>query len=269
VKRHRRPHSPVLVAEGVWPGEYVMSEGNEPKFRESLRTTLEIVSESPTLRVGLSAFFAVAQTSVGVPIPVPIGEWIASRGDAIAKERTEQFLVALYEDVEALRQQGLSREQLDRFFESAEWYDLFRETYEQVLRTPSEDKIRYYARLLKGAVRDAESKEYTPHEYLRLLSGLTDNELKVARSLYRLQREEYRGELPPDHEHTWESWQSHRAQLLRQHHVDADDLYLMLRRIASSGLLRIIYIQFPGSPGETYWVTPLFDRLMQFLELRA
>jgi len=240
-----------VLDPAVWQ-EYVVSEGNQPTFRESLRTTVEIISESPTLRVGLSAFVASAQTAVGVPIPVPIGEWIASRGDVVGKERTERFLVALHEDVEALRQQGLSQEQLDRFFESTEWYDLFRETYEQVLRTPSEDKIRYYARVLKGAVRDAESREYAPHEYLKLLSGLTDDELRVARALYRLQREEYRGDLPPDHEHIWEIWHSHREQLLRQYNVDADDLSLMLGRIASSGLLRIIYIQFPGSPGETY-----------------
>lgn len=59
---------------------------------------------------------------------------------------------------------------------------------DEARKTRSKEKRDLYATILKGAIVDFEQKKYSAEEYLHLMSGLTPQELRVARSLYEAPR---------------------------------------------------------------------------------
>jgi hypothetical protein len=154
-----------------------MNEGHTPSFKESLENSLVELAESPTLQLLLYPV-----------VPSPLREWLIGRGEVFSRERLEEFLASLKEHLDALREQGVTEVKFNRFFTSEEWFDLFRDALAQASRTRSRDTREYCARILRGAIADSDRKEYAPEEYLSLMADLTDLELRVAGSLYRLQR---------------------------------------------------------------------------------
>jgi hypothetical protein len=226
-----------------------MSGEDIPTFRESLENSLIEVAESPTLKLGL-----------GLIITGPLSEWLAGRGEVVARSRLEDFLQRLVEKINQLEEQKIDKE----YFGTPEWTDLFLKALDEAWRTRSEDKREYYARILKGAIVDSERQESSPEEYLYLVSSLTPRELKVARTLYNLQS----GVHTLDNDR-WKAWQSQKAALESRCSLDSVDLSLILNRLTSVGLLDRIYIQFPGSPVPTYQISPMFKKLMNFLAIKA
>jgi hypothetical protein len=224
----------------------------QPSFKESLENSLVEIAESPTLRLGLSLM-----------LPKPLDEWVAGRGEVIARNRLEDFLQRLLQHWESLEKEAVRSE----YFETEEWYDLFYRALEEALKTRSEDKRDLIARILAAASTDFEQSEYSPEEYLNLVATLTVKELEVARTIYKLQKGRDQSEL--ETEEQWQTWVTHRDNIVGEHGVDPDDLPFILDRIASTGLIQLVYVLFPGSPGRTYWVAPAFEKLMRFLELDA
>ena len=212
-----------------------MEEGQTPSFKESLDNSLAELAESPTLQLLLYPL-----------VPSPLREWIIGRGEVIVSRRLEEFLVPLKEQLDALQEQGITEEKLNRFFNSEEWWDLFREALAQASRTRSRDRRAYCARILRGAIADSDRKEYAPEEYLSLMADLTDLELRVAGSLYRLQRNQDHKE--KDSGERWEAWQPIRAEVGKQQQVDDNDLSIALERLAARGVVERSYTLFAGAP---------------------
>jgi len=235
-----------------------MGEDKPPTFTESLETALVEISESPSLKAGLSLIGSM----VGLP---GLDVWVAGRGEVIARRRLEEFLTRLLEEIEALKGQGFTEELLERYFDSEEWHDLFREALVEALRTRSRDRREYCVRILKGAITDADQKRYSPEEYLDIIANLSDLDLQVAGSLYSLQKNKNYKEL--DTGKRREIWEPIRDRISRERGVDKNDLSLIMERLASTGLVERIYVLVPGSPIPTYWVSSAFDKLMEFLGL--
>jgi hypothetical protein len=132
-------------------------------------------------------------------------------------------------------------------------------------RTRSRLKKELYARILKGAILDFEKREYSSEEYLYLISDLTEQEIKVALSVYE--------EHLPLTEELWKAWAE---KVGGQVGMDIADLRFALGRIGSSGLLDRVgwHTDVDGdlvltAPEEdevgVYRVTPGFKKLMRFL----
>jgi hypothetical protein len=178
--------------------------------------------------------------------------------------RTERMFQQFVEHLENRDENTIDK----GYFDSPEGFDLLIGAVDASNKTRSDGKRDLIARTLAGAAsHDSERSEYDPEEYLNVLAILTVRELQVARTIYELQKGLDYKEI--DTEKRWETWLAHRDEIMERIAVDEDELALILERIVATGLITLVYIQFPGSPGRTYWVTPAFDRLMKFLQLEA
>jgi hypothetical protein len=84
-----------------------MEEDHTPSFKESLDNSLVELAESPTLQLILYSV-----------VPGPLRELLIGRGEAISRKRLEEFLAYLKEHLDALREQGVTEEKFNSFFNS-------------------------------------------------------------------------------------------------------------------------------------------------------
>ena len=201
-------------------------------------------------------------------------------GQEIVQERNKRLFQQLSEHLEAIDEQAIKKD----YFETPEGFDLLIKALDESRRTRSEEKRDLIARILAGAAStNSEQGEYSPEEYLSIVATLTVKELAVARTMYRLQKNQnYR---LWEYGNKWRPWLSHRSEILRELALDSDDLTLILDRIAATGLIELVLINFPKSPGQSYWrgptsdkpkspgrsywVAPTFDKLMKYLRLEV
>lgn len=230
------------------------------RLKESLETTLEELAESPTLQALL------------YPVPGPLRDWLVGRGQVIARKRLEEFLLRLREQVEELQEQGVTEDRIERFFNSEEGFDLFRRCLAGSQETANSDRRDYYARILGGAVLDAEQRQYSPEHYLNLLSSLSDLELKAAGTLHGLQGDRRREETDGSEELS--AYDSLRAEVSRELEVGEDELDLIFARLASAGLLERHSPPLRPSGGVgrervVYRTSYMLGKLMKFLGISS
>jgi hypothetical protein len=108
-----------------------------------------------------------------------------------------------------------------------------------------------------------EQKKHSAEEYFQLISDLTPQELKVARSLYKAPLFLL--------EDAWEPW---RDKVRHKNSVDEFDLSMILSRISAFGLIEPVLARVDGddlihfSRGEAnHKATQSFEKLMKILEL--
>ena len=134
-----------------------MREEKSPSFLESSKTLLEETSDSPTLK-------ALAQ-SIGITLGGPIGgilsQWVVERGEQIAKDRLEEFLTMLAEELKALEGQAVRKD----YFGIPEGYDLLLKALGEARKTRSREKRELYAHIRRGATTHFEQKRYSTQEY--------------------------------------------------------------------------------------------------------
>lgn len=232
-----------------------MSEENQPSIKESLNTSLEIIAEEPTLRVLLNAIPSVGGS---------LNELLAGKGQRIIEERRDNFLLLLRKHVEALDKEAIRKD----YFETPEGFDLLIKALDESRKTRSEEKRDLIAKILTGALStDAGQGEYSPEEYLNVVANLTVKEWEIARAIYTMQQNIFPRELEPSNK--METWRLCAKTLSEEHDIEANALPLFLNRLYSAGLLDLFYVTVPGSPIPTYWVSPTFDKLMEFLRLET
>lgn len=217
-----------------------MSE-QQPSFKESLNTSLEIIAEEPILRALLNAIPGVGGS---------LNELMAGKGQRIIEERRDNLLRLLAEHLEIVEAEAIRKD----YFQTPEGFDLLIKALDSSRRTRSEEKRDLIARILAGAAVD-ESSEYSPEEYLNLISDLTVKELKVARSLY---------ERRPEHGHIYYNWQ---MCILEEFNIDDADLRLILDRLQARGLCQNLLTPTPDT--SRVYRSPGFVKLMEFLKIDA
>jgi hypothetical protein len=228
-----------------------MEEEKPPSLRESLETSLEIIAEDPVLRILLKRIPLVGDS---------LTELAAGKGQQIIEARRDEFLQLLAQHLATLEQLTVRKD----YFLTPEGFDLLIKALDEARKTRSKEKRDLYARILKGAIIDFEQKEYSTEEYLYLISDLTPQEIKVARSLYKAPS--------PLLGDDWESWKN---KLCHEHRLDEADLSMILNKISSFGLIEPVLARVDGdylvhfvSPSEaSYKAAPSFEKLMKFLEL--
>jgi len=232
-------------------------EGRTPSFRESIETSREILSDSPTLK----ALAQVLGFSLAGPFGTVLSTWGIGQIDQIGKQRLREQFTALAEQLQTLEDRAVRRD----YFETREGHDMLIKVLDEARRTRSRLKKKLYAQILKGAILDYDKKEYSSEEYLYLISDLTEQEIKVALAIY----EEH---LPLNAE-VWKTWAE---KVGSQVGMDVADLRFALGRIVSSGLLdRVVWFDAPSGgvdlyePKEDevglYRGTPGFRKLMRFM----
>lgn len=230
-----------------------MEEKNLPTKVDEFMT--ELLNKDPLVLASISAvpYFGSTLTT-----------FLSAKWLTIYQERTKAMFDKFGEDLSELDEQSIKKD----YFDTDEGIDLLIKATEQSAKTRSEEKRDLIARILCGAVMDHEVGEYSPEEYLNLLSDLTVRELRVARSLY---------EARPDVnlEGEWNRWEE---KINTECGIDKPDLHMTLTRLSSTGLLQRVIARVDGSgatlinvyeedESDYYRVTQMFDKLMQFLQL--
>lgn len=233
------------------PNKKISSIANLPaKVDEATKKASELYGENTALRV-----MVVAIPYIGGGLDMVF----ASEGQRAFKERVFKLLEIVRERMETVEEEAVDK----KYLESEEFVDLVLKAFEFSTKTRDKEKIRWYAQILTESTMRNKQEGYSPEEYMYLISDLSPQELRVARSLYR--------ERPKDN--TWESWTE---QVCNEVGTDKADLQLALSRIRSSGLIEEeiagvdeggLYIH-TREPKEVlyYRVASPFEKLMKFLE---
>ncbi len=194
-----------------------------------------------------------------------LATFYAGKGIQLFKERTDELFRQFSDHLNTLDEQAVRKD----YFDTPEGIDLFIKAIEQSSKTRSAEKRDLIARTLTAAVdTNKPESDYSPEDYLNLISDLTVRELLVARSLY--------DERPENNEESWTAWETKACQKLG---IPKPDLRLAVGRLGSTGLLhQVSFGEGRGGTwghvvnyGETgyYEVTAAFDKLMKFLSLDA
>jgi hypothetical protein len=215
---------------------------------ESLENSGEIVAESPTLKTLIAAIGASVDAAVsGSPAPfgTALSTWVVARADEIEKRRMEEQFALLLEQLKTLEGRVVRRD----FFETEEGRDMLIKALDEARRTRSRLKKELYARILKGAILDFEKREYSSEEYLYLIADLTEQEIRVALSVYKEHPPLDSG--PETMEVAWKTWAK---EVGAQVGMDMADLRFALDRTVSSGLLDRMHA-YESEEGRLFVVT--------------
>jgi hypothetical protein len=185
-------------------------------------------------------------------------------GQQIVQERNAKLFEQLTKHLADVDEQSIRRD----YFETPKGFDRLMKAMDESRRTRSDEKRNLIARILRGALIDGES-EYSPEEYLNLISDLTPQELKVLRSAYR-QR--------PGPGMSFRSWCLSACAVAG---FDRSDFLMTLSRLNAYGLIHVVEKAPHRSRSggltavrehtgfdriERIFISPPFEKLMTFLE---
>lgn len=235
------------------------------RFGESVETSLEIVDDSPTLQ----SLLRVIGLCLGGSAGSIFAEWAIASLAQREKERLTEFVELLASRLETLEGQAVRQD----FFATELGHDMLLKALDESRRTRSKLKKELFVRILKGAVIDAEKREYSPEEYLYLITDLTEQDIRIGLSLYK-----ERPGIDVGEETRAKYWQSWEKKIRSETGLDVRDLRFTLARLVASGLLDRVdylaegaYLHVFGVPGEheigLHKVTPAFEKMMQLMEM--
>jgi hypothetical protein len=227
---------------------------DDEKVPSKLEAAIERLNQDPYLLAAITAIPYVGGS---------ITQVLTGIGQQIVQERNAKLLAQLSErlanvDEEAIRQ---------GYFETPEGFDLLIKAMDESRKTRSDNKRDLIARILRGAVLDYERGEYSPEEYLYLVSDLTERELEAASLLYRRR---------PRSEMQLRAWF---GEMSENFGLDDSDVEMILARLEARGLIRYSELAALDTSGyspenrqyaprkSTISISPMFRKLMGFLEL--
>jgi hypothetical protein len=184
---------------------------------------------------------------------------LASRG-SLHQKRIVEFLESLKEEMSHIKEERVDT----AYLESPEFSDIILKLMEASLRTRDREKMRLYAKFLRGAVLIQDRNQVSLEDYLETLIELTPIELEVARTIYEQQRN---SELEPNENILQWAWRKGWRDLPnRVTSVSKEDLPFILLRIEKSGLVKELTGSYVGYDGGVFVVTDTFRKLMRFID---
>lgn len=205
-------------------------------------------SQKTTLRAVISSI-----PWIGSPLDLVL----SSEGQKIVQARVMQMLKDLEREMGGMQESMVDK----RYLGSEEFFDLILKAIEAAARTREREKIRIYARVLKGAVTIQDREGTSPEEYLAILSELTLREIQMARVVYE------QSERAPKTGTLLSKREKRIAQLSKRcPSIPRDDLQFILLRLQRSGLMYEMVGTYAGYTGGTYIITQVFHKLMDYLE---
>jgi len=210
-------------------------------------------------------YSAISILLSGVPYVGALWSEIRSyRAQEVMESRLSHMNRELIRQMEGVREEAVNQEYLN----SEAFFDFIGKAVGTVLRTRDREKATYIASILKGAILSPNQENHLAEdlaeEYLYLVSDLTPQELRVARTLYNLQK----GQKDIDLTQRMETWNLERDDLLREHSLNSSEFPLILNRLTSTGAVDIVFpsVPYSGAMEPIYWVSAPFNKLMRFLE---
>jgi len=227
-----------------------MEKSSTDKYiSDKLKPAIEKYSENALLRASISAI-----PFIGSPLDV----FLATKTQKIVNDRIMNLFNELKEEMSTLESKIVDKDYID----SEEFFDLFIKTIEMTAKTRSKEKVKLYAKLLKGATKFQDRKKYSPEEYLQVLSELTMKELEVSKAIYKQQREKQRKD---ENELQWVlrcGWEELEKECPS---IPEEDFRFIFLRLEKSGLIRELPAGWLGEGG-IFIITDVFRKIMKYLE---
>lgn len=228
-----------------------MEKSSTDKYiSDKLKPAIEKYSENALLRASISAI-----PFIGSPFDI----FLATKAQKIVNDRIMNLFNELKEEMSTLESKIVDKEYID----SEEFFDLFIKTIEMTAKTRSKEKVKLYAKLLKGATKFQDRKKYFLEEYLQVLSELTMKELEVAKAIYKQQREKQRKD---ENELQWAlrcGWEEVEKECPS---IPEEDFRFIFLRLQKSGLVKEIVGGFFDYKGGVFVITQVFRKIMKCLE---
>jgi hypothetical protein len=183
---------------------------------------------------------------------------LTSRG-SLHQKRFFELLEGLKKEMSLIKEDKIDR----AYLESEEFSDILLKVIEASLKTRNRDKIRLYAKFLRGAILIQNRNQLPLEDYLATLTELTPAELEVARAIYKQQFDYEPNSIENILQWAWKKgWNDLPNQVTN---VSKEDLPFVLLRIQKSGFIRELTGAYVGYEGGVYVITDVFRKIMQFI----
>lgn len=221
---------------------------------DKMKLATEKYSENAILRASITSV-----PFIGSPLDI----FLTTEAQKIVNDRIMSLFDKLKEEMNTLEDRIVDKD----YINSEEFIELFIRTIEASAKTRNKEKIKLYAKLLKGAIKFQNRKKYSPEEYLQVLSELTIKELEVAKAIYRQQRQERRKD---ENELQWAlrcGWEKLEKKCPS---IPEEDFRFIFLRLRKSGLIQDLEHIYYSSKKEkkkvVFVITDVFRKIMKYLE---
>jgi len=217
---------------------------------DKLKPAIEKYSENTILRASISTI-----PFIGILLDV----FLTTKAQKIINDRTMSLFDKLKEEMDTLEDRIIDKD----YMNSEEFIELFIRTIGASAKTRNKEKIKLYAKLLKGAIKFQDRKKYSPEEYLQVLSELTIKELEVAKAIYRQQKQEKRKD---ENELQWAlrcGWEELEKECPS---IPEEDFRFIFLRLRKSGLIQDLQNSYFYSKKVVFLISDVFRKIMKYLE---
>jgi hypothetical protein len=188
---------------------------------------------------------------------------LSSSGQNFVIRRIETFISELNDQLGQLDKSKVNHD----FLQTEEGFDLVVKAFNSASRTRQNEKLKLYAKIIKGAL--TEGKEYQeddPELYLQIIEELSVNELRVAKCLYEL-KEVKKKNPEQDNPNGKQDGMTNDAWWLSKQYpeFDKDELVSIFVRLERTGLIKELVGSFLGYGGGQYLINPLFKKFIDFI----
>jgi hypothetical protein len=235
-----------------------LSSDNKRDFLANVENkTLDIANEC--LNIPLFSW-AISNIPVFGPLLQTI---LTSLEPEILKRRFLELFMALREEVLLIDEAKIDK----TYFQSEEFYDIFRQVFEYTAKTRDTHKIKLYAKILvKVALLDNAIFRQSAEDFLLIILELSPADLFVAREVYKQQKDTpeeildiNQNELKIVKESGWDKL----PQICEMNKAQFD---LSLSKLVRAGLLRQVIGTYGYYIGDAYRITLSFRMMMKLLE---
>jgi hypothetical protein len=228
------------------------------KTIEEIKTKLVEYSNNPIIR-------DIIQKVPGIGVPLDI--MLAWLGHKVGEQRIVEYMKILFEELEQIDENKLDKD----FFGTPDFLDIFLKASENSLKTRHRERVRINCKILIGSInKDKIPDRHYAEDFLSFVADLTPTDIMVGLEIYNQQknRPEYfdaeNSKYNELHFVTESGWD----QLQGICKLDEFDFRIALHKLSKAALVKEIGPAIGYREGR-YIITPIFLRLMNFVELNA
>jgi hypothetical protein len=188
---------------------------------------------------------------------------LSSSGQNFVIRRIEKLISELNEQIGQLNESKINHD----FLETEEGFDLMIKAFNSASRTRQNEKLKLYAKIIKGALTEGkEYQEEEPELYLQIIEELSVKELRVAKCLYELKEvktensENENINLNSDNINNDALWLSHKYP-----EFDKEELVSIFVRLERTGLIKELVGNYFDYDGGQYLINPLFRKFNDYI----
>jgi hypothetical protein len=190
---------------------------------------------------------------------------------SLAQDVQEQRLIESFNILNEVRY--IDENNMDKdFLTSEEFFDIFRKTFDNCIRTRHRERIRLNCKILIGAISvDNQKDRHSAEDFLSFVSDLTPTDIILGLEIYKQQKDrplQFDIESKENTELKFvvkSGW--HELQNICK--LDEVNFKISIHKLSTAGLIKEIVGMYANYTGGLYLITPTFQRLMNFIRLNA